>query len=149
MNLPGRSTIQTLPGGEALWRALDRLALGMPDQRSGTWIATDASGAGLIFIPTMPARYLRHGRQVQATTGIRWPVTASAAPAKIGGLPVRASAGMNSPVIVGYTSCGFAVTAVVVMNTTELWFFTTTGVPATNAQLSDTQVQCTALYLTD
>lgn len=148
MNLPGRTTIQGLDGGPELWRALDTLALATPETLDGRWTAADVSGASLKLLSVTPGTYIRSGRQVTATVGMRWPVTTSTAPAMMGGLPCRCVPTNNHAAIVLYTTAGITFTALVGAGTTTIFFYHTTGGPVTNAEFSDAHVQVTAIYFT-
>lgn len=148
MNLPGRPTIVALDGGRELWRALDTLAAVTPDHLSGSWDASDASGAGLSLIPVFRGSYDRHGRQVMAATGMTWPVTSSTLTAKLGGLPLKCDLRNNHAAIIYVTTASLTFTGVVFAGTNTIGFFRTDGTALTNADLSGTHVGLTAFYLT-
>lgn len=60
------------------------------DYEEGTWTPTDGSGAGLTF-SNVTAKYTKVGNQVTVQVKLKYPVTASAVGAAIGGLPFTPS----------------------------------------------------------
>lgn len=82
-------------------------AAGMTSQllnwyEEGTWTPTDTSGAGL-SLTVIKAVYQRIGNKVVAYAYITFPVTASTATAKIGGLPFTVGSNIFSPSIISST----------------------------------------------
>jgi hypothetical protein len=62
------------------------------DYEEGTWTPVDSSGAGLTFDAGTTGIYTKIGRVVYVSASVRYPATASAANAIIGGLPYAMAA---------------------------------------------------------
>ncbi len=73
----------------------------LDDYEEGTYTLTDASGAGLVF-SYAAGEYIKIGRAVFVNFQVLYPATASAAPAKIQGLPFLCSSITNSGLAFGF-----------------------------------------------
>lgn len=120
----------------------------------GTWTPTDASGAGLSFV-TASARYIRNGKTVNIWVRVKYPVTASASAAVIGGLPFTGAAGLGSGLDVagGLTTMLATSTsycAYVGASSTQIASIQAMSAPATsvtNAALSNTNLYMFGSYV--
>ena len=105
------------------------------DYEEGTWVPTDASGAGLA-ITSSACRYTKIGRAVTIQGIINYPSTASVANALIAGLPFAyTDAALMS---LSYTQVAYANLAwiVGVLGYTELYLIKSNGGNTTNAEMS-------------
>lgn len=102
----------------------------------GNWTPTDASGAGLTFTVDK-ARYTRVGNLVSVFIRINYPVTASAAVARIAGLPFNAGNDVYATSVV-YTNVALGLISHTIPSDNDISFTTLGGSGATvsNAQLS-------------
>lgn len=120
------------------------------DERRQDWVPTDASGAGLA-LTINEAKFVRLGRLVFAFFNITYPVTASGAVAKIGGLPFtpRPASAILHPVVLGQVTA--AVTRSYVHPTEgSIRFYNAGGVvDQTNNGMSATTIQGCTIYETD
>jgi hypothetical protein len=66
----------------------------LDDYEEGTWVPTDASGAGISFA-VAAGMYTKVGRLVVATFRVQYPSTSNGANALIGGLPFTAISAPN------------------------------------------------------
>jgi hypothetical protein len=109
----------------------------------GSWTPVDASGAGLVF-GYAAGRYWRSGGLVMVTAQVNYPVTASGAAAKIGGLPVAprdVTAGLFGLV---NTFTYRVLTGGTVIDILQA----ATGVSATNTNVSGAGCVFSGVYLT-
>lgn len=118
----------------------------LDDYEEGTWVPTDASGAGLTLSIGV-CRYTKIGRMVQCNFNITYPVTADGASSLIGGLPFM-SKGFNA-VAIAYTTVASVVKGMT--GDDEFYFViykSTTGRPI-NSDLSGATIRGTIVYETD
>lgn len=111
-----------------------------------SWTPTDVSGASLVFAVTSAA-WTQIGRLVFAYAQVTYPVTANAAAAVIGNLPVVVPGlGYANQGFLSYTNSAVAnkITAVSGSNTAA--FFSAAGVAATNANMSGTRNHFMLIY---
>jgi len=104
----------------------------------GTWTPIDSSGAGLSFT-SASGYYTRVGRQVTVVFTLVYPATASAAAARIGGLPftsANTSNGFNVGTFNTNTSAQIIQPSIVLNATTFAALIVAAGISATNAQLT-------------
>lgn len=118
----------------------------LDDYEEGTWTPSDSSGAGLTFTGAS-GYYVKIGGWVYVTATATYPVTASGAGSKIGGLPftVKNNGGARNGDLCwhdGATATKFLID----QNATTGIFFTNAGVQVTNAQMSTFTFFVSALY---
>jgi hypothetical protein len=114
----------------------------------GSWTPTDASGAGLAL--TVAGRWNRIGNLIFARALIIYPVTASGAAAKIGGLPFVTQPGnfANLQAFITYSSA-VALYLQPDVGALTLSAFSVPGTgPLTNIALSNSNFYFTAIYET-
>ena len=119
----------------------------LDDYEEGTWTPTDGSGAGLSFT-TDSNQYVKVGQLVIASFYITYPTTASAAQARVAGLPFT-SQNTTTAVYGGYFSFK-TITAVISLmlnqNSTTFDFFNDSGAARTNANMSGIQIRGVVVY---
>ena len=127
-------------------------AAGMTSQllnwyEEGTWTPTDGSGAGLV-LTVANASYTRIGRLVTASFAITFPVTASAAAIRFGGLPFTSKAFGTSMNTVSFSVVQYAtpITGVVDANATTFLPLTFGASTIPNASMSGLILRGTAIY---
>ncbi len=108
---------------------------------STNWVPSDVSGAGLAFT-LGTAKYRNVGGVAILQADFFYPVTASAANAAIGGVPIAAIAPHSSGLFNG--GLGGGVSAVIIGTTINI--FTSGATPITNANLSGARVILTMVY---
>ncbi len=117
-------------------------------QRSGTWVPTDASGAGLALVVDS-ATWVRQGKLVIARTLLTYPVTASGAVAVLAGLPFRVD---NSEAarqgLVSYATIAALRYTLPVLNAFTANFYDNAGAGMTNVQLSAGSLYLAFIYTT-
>jgi hypothetical protein len=114
------------------------------DYEEGTWVPTDASGAGLVFT-VASCRYTKIGRAVTIQGKIIYPTTASTATAAFSGLPFAASDII--PLNLIYT--GAANLAYVFgAGVSQIDFYNAGGTSATNVSLSGVSIWFSGTYMT-
>ena len=115
------------------------------DYEEGTWVPTDASGAGLVFTSVASCRYTKIGRAVTIQGKIIYPATASIATAAFTGLPFAASDII--PLNLIYT--GAANLAYVFgAGVSQIDFYNAGGTSATNVSLSGVSIWFSGTYMT-
>jgi hypothetical protein len=114
------------------------------DYEEGTWVPTDASGAGLVFT-VASCRYTKIGRAVTIQGKIIYPTTASTATAAFSGLPFAAS----DIIPLNLTYTGAANLAYVFgAGVGQIDFYNTGGASATNVSLSGVSIWFSGTYMT-
>lgn len=130
-----------------------RMPFGLEDAAAievGDWVPVDASGAALSFAGAT-GRYFKIGPMVVLIWEIPYPVTASGATAKIGGLPFVPRSGVIARFsgVAGFVQGGSAITYELVPGGTFLQPFTNGQTIRTNANLSNAIVTGMLIYETD
>jgi hypothetical protein len=111
---------------------------------TGTWTATDASGAGLALTSPYPNRYWKFDKMVVVTGNVQYPTTASGVQVKIGGLPF-ANGGSPGGLYLLYA----AMTGTLRVDAgTVMQFWKTDGTPRANSEVSGALFYFTGTYLT-
>ena len=115
------------------------------DYEEGTWVPTDASGAGLT-LTVSACRYTKIGRAVTIQGIIAYPSTVSASNAVIAGLPFAYTD--TALMSLSYTQVAYASLAWVigVSGYTELYLLTPSGGNTTNATMSTNQIRFFGTY---
>jgi len=118
------------------------------DYEEGTWVPTDASGAGLVFV-TATGFYTKIGRAVYWQTNIDYPVTANASNSLIGGLPFTisegASPGRAGSFITATTLASLVQT--LQLTPTNVRLYKTGFVRNTNVELSGATIYMAGFYI--
>jgi len=115
----------------------------LDDYEEGTWVPTDASGAGLTFTVSA-CRYTKVGRTVTIQGNISYPVTVSTANATWGGFPFNAADVFNLSII--YTDASVASLTYISSNTTNA-FLLTPGVFTQNVTVSGKVIVFSGTYM--
>jgi len=115
----------------------------LADYEEGTWVPTDASGAGLTFTVSA-CRYTKVGRTVTVQGIIVYPVTASTASATWGGFPFNSGDIFNLNIV--YTDASSATLAYIGSNTVNAFLFTP-GANVTNATVSGKTIIFAGTYM--
>jgi hypothetical protein len=116
----------------------------LADYEEGTWVPTDASGAGIAITPSS-CRYTKIGRAVTIQGRITFPSTANTATAQIGGLPFAyADFFPVSIIYIGSTLASYLLG----LNGTSFYIFNNTGTPQTNATLTGADFYFGGTYMT-
>lgn len=128
-----------------LQRLLIALTRGL--RTTGSWTATDGSGAGL-SLTTADTKWVRVGPMVYAYFAITYPTTADATAAKVSGLPFSSVASTNDvhPVAIGFQDSTKNISGVVKQGASTFVFYDESGVAITNADLSTKIIRGTAIY---
>lgn len=112
---------------------------------TAAWTPT---GNGVTFT-TATGKYFKFGGMVVAFFQAVWPVTADGGAARIGGLPVAASAsGDSQGGFISFTNAGVTYSFAVTLSQTYGQLFTNAGVAATNANVSGKTFVGAAVYYT-
>jgi hypothetical protein len=117
----------------------------LADYEEGTWVPTDASGAGLTFTTVSACRYTKIGRAVTIQGIITYPSTANTATALIAGLPFAYADFF--PVNITYIGSTLASYILGVAGS-NFYIFNNTGTPLTNANLTGATVYFGGTYMT-
>ena len=113
----------------------------------GTWTPTDASGAGLTFTNAF-GYYTRTGNIVTLMGRVTFPATASGLGVAIGGLPFTvANNSQPGGGCIRITDSGRNDTVVASATTTQITFYSTSIVQATNANYSGKRVDWVVQYM--
>ena len=116
------------------------------DYEEGTWVITDASGAGLVFASSAYLKYTKIGRAVTVQGSVTYPSTASSVSAILGGFPFTAADIIF--LSVAYTDASIAsFTYFTSTNGTEV-ILTTPGLNVLNSTLSGKTIQFFGTYMT-
>lgn len=118
----------------------------LDDYEESTWTPTDGSGAGLTFTD-VTARYTKIGNVVTVFAKLTYPTTASAAQAKIDGLPFAATDGGQLMYCSSSTTTTGLGQGYIVAGTTTATLVTQTSASRTNAQLSTLVLYFSGTYL--
>lgn len=112
----------------------------------GNWTPTDASGAGLAF-SGITARIYQLGAAVLATFQLTYPVTASGAPAALGGLAPFTSA--SGTLIAGFVNLGPAVAlgSLQIQSSSTNMLIVNGNASVLNSALSGVTISGTIIYL--
>ena len=115
--------------------------------KEGTFTPNDQSGAGLAFA-VASGQYVKFGSLVWIGVIIQYPVTASGAAVKIGGLPftILNSAGQAGAFSPSFTNSSLALICYARENTTNVEIFLNTGAAVTNVQLSNFFIEFGGVY---
>jgi hypothetical protein len=113
------------------------------DYEEGTWVPTDASGAGLTFTVSA-CRYTKVGRTVTIQGNITYPATASTANATWGGFPFNSSDVFNLRII--YTDASVASLTYISSNTANA-FLLTPGLNTQNVTVSGKAIVFSGTYM--
>ena len=137
-------------GGQAITNATSiKFGSGtvLSDYEEGTWTPTDGSGAGLV-LTVANASYTKVGRLVEASFAITFPVTASAAAIRLGGLPFTSKAFGTSMNTVSFSVVQYAtpITGEVDGNATTFLPLTFGASTIPNASMSGLILRGTAIY---
>ena len=119
----------------------------LADYEEGTWVPTDASGAGLTITATA-CRYTKIGRAVTIQGIITYPSTVSASTAKFAGLPFAyTDAALMS---ISYTTIAYSSLAwlIGILGYTELYPLNPSGTNVTNATMSLNTIRFFGTYYT-
>jgi hypothetical protein len=115
----------------------------LDDYEEGTWVPTDASGAGLTFT-VASCRYTKVGRLVTVQGSITYPATVSGANTSWGGFPFNAGDIFALKII--YSDSPIANVTYISSNTVNA-FLLTPGVNVTNATMSGKNVIFSGTYM--
>lgn len=116
---------------------------------TGSWTPTDGSGAGLVLtVVAGTATWFKHGKFCTAKAQITYPVTASGASAKIGGIPF---AGVNlgnfaGAGVLAYKTVPTLAAAYVQGNTSNIVLTAEDGIAITNTTMSGGQIFISATW---
>jgi len=109
----------------------------LDDYEEGVWTPLAAG----VTITVTSARYTKIGRVVHVSADVRWPVTANATQAQLGGLPFPA--GVDSSVSLGYNSS--AIKAEGLIQATAI-YFSNLNTAATNANFTEAYIRVSGSY---
>ena len=116
----------------------------LADYEEGTWVPTDASGAGIAITGSV-CRYTKIGRAVTIQGRITFPSTANTATAIIGGLPFAIVDFL--PVNVTYIGSAL-VSYLLGFAGSSFYIYNNTGTPLTNATLTGADFYFGGTYMT-
>lgn len=117
----------------------------LSDYASGTWTASDGSGAGLSITNTYTGQYVRVGNVVYVSMAIVYPATGSGTASLIAGLPfgsIAVQSGMN----IFYSSYGDVLYCLINASASTLAFYDKNGGALTNANLSGKTIRASGSY---
>ena len=114
------------------------------DYEEGTWVITDASGAGLVFASSAYLKYTKIGRAVTVQGSVTYPSTASSNQAKIAGFPFTAADIIF--LTVAYTDASLASFTYFTGTNTES-ILTTPGLNVLNSTVSGKTIQFFGTYM--
>jgi len=119
----------------------------LADYEEGTWTPIDGSGASLV-LTVASASYTKVGRLVEASFAITFPVTASAAAIRLGGLPFTSKSFASSMNTVSFSVVQYAtpITGAVDANATTFIPLTYGAGTITNVSMSGLILRGTAIY---
>jgi hypothetical protein len=117
----------------------------LDDYEEGTWTPTDVSGAGLTF-SYASGIYVKIGKLVWVNFIVAFPVTASGAAVKIGGLPFSVEATQMGAASASFTTTSLNILYYIRENSTQIECFLNTGVAVTNLQCSSFIIECAGCY---
>jgi hypothetical protein len=114
----------------------------LADYEEGTWTPVDASGAGLSFT-NLACTYIKIGKQVTVFGNIAYPVTVSAAPVLISGLPFTCPVNTAGTTLPWQNS---TITFTLFTFFASLLTRTNTNTDITNAQMSGKFITFSLVY---
>ena len=149
-------TLSLNPNGNVAVRGIKFPATQVPssdpntldDYEEGTFTPVDLSGAGLTIIKNTTAEYVKVGKHVTCTMDISFPTTANTAMARIS-LPFYGSSNIGYAGSIGYQTYGSMLFPTTGIGVSYFIFWTLSGVPLTNANLSGQRIQVTFNYRSD
>lgn len=144
--LANTPTLTTPVLGAATATSINFGSTSLANYDEGTWTPSDQSGAGLT-LTNNGSGYTRIGRCVYITTFVSYPVTASTAQVKIGGLPFTVSSSFEMRGLTVSSATTGAVAARFIPGSTNMEMEAMSGRTAlTNVTISNAQFFVTGFY---